>query len=175
MYTEQDLNVINARIRKNWLVLGPILAALLAGYIYALSAGIEWLAMVLGALLFVAVCYGLLAYLIPNMRYRGFLLDMEAGLSRDVRGTIVEISGTAELQDGAMVLPVRVKLDPDQLESSMPVGTVESKRLGLESNEDTEDERIVYLNASKREGFPPPGAEVLLNCYGRHIRSVSLV
>ena len=172
MYTEQDLNVINARIRKNWLVLGPILAALLAGYIYALSAGIEWLAMVLGALLFVAACYGLLAYLIPNMRYRGFLLDMEAGLSRDVRGTIVEISGTPELQDGAMVLPVRVKLDPDQLESSMPVGTVESKRLGLESNEDTEDERIVYLNTSKRALLPGPGAEVVLHCYGRHIKSV---
>lgn len=172
MYTEQDLNVINARIRKNWLVLGPILAALLAGYIYALSAGIEWLAMVLGALLFVAACYGLLAYLIPNMRYRGFLLDMEAGLSRDVRGTIVEISGTAELQDGAMVLPVRVKLDPDQLESSMPVGTVESKRLGLESNEDTEDERIVYLNTSKLALLPGPGTEVVLHCYGRHIKSV---
>ena len=172
MYTEQDLNVINARIRKNWLVLGPILAALLAGYIYALSAGIEWLAMVLGALLFVAACYGLLAYLIPNMRYRGFLLDMEAGLSRDVRGTIVEISGTAELQDGAMVLPVRVKLDPDQLESSMPVGTVESKRLGLESNEDTEDERIVYLNTSKRAMLPGPGTKVVLHCYGRHIKSV---
>ena len=172
MYTEQDLNVINARIRKNWLVLGPILAALLAGYIYALSAGIEWLAMALGALLFVAACYGLLAYLIPNMRYRGFLLDMEAGLSRDVRGTIVEISGTAELQDGAMVLPVRVKLDPDQLESSMPVGTVESKRLGLESNEDTEDERIVYLNTSKRAMLPGPGTEVVLHCYGRHIKSV---
>ena len=172
MYTEQDLNVINARIRKNWLVLGPILAALLAGYIYALSAGIEWLAMVLGALLFVAACYGLLAYLIPNMRYRGFLLDMEAGLSRDVLGTIVEISGTAELQDGAMVLPVRVKLDPDQLESAMPVGTVESKRLGLESNEDTEDERIVYLNTSKRAMLPGPGTEVVLHCYGRHIKSV---
>ena len=172
MYTEQDLNVINARIRKNWLVLGPILAALLAGYIYALSAGIERLAMALGALLFVAACYGLLAYLIPNMRYRGFLLDMEAGLSRDVRGTIVEISGTAELQDGAMVLPVRVKLDPDQLESSMPVGTVESKRLGLESNEDTEDERIVYLNTSKRAMLPGPGTEVVLHCYGRHIKSV---
>ena len=172
MYTEQDLNVINARIRKNWLVLGPILAALLAGYIYALSAGIEWLAMVLGALLFVAACYGLLAYLIPNMRYRGFLLDMEAGLSRDVRGTIVEISENAELQDGAMVLPVRVKLDPDQLESSMPVGTVESKRLGLESNEDTEDERIVYLNTSKRAMLPGPGTEVVLHCYGRHIKSV---
>ena len=172
MYTEQDLNVINARIRKNWLVLGPILAALLAGYIYALSAGIEWLAMVLGALLFVAACYGLLAYLIPNMRYRGFLLDMEAGLSRDVRGTIVEISGTPELQDGAMVLPVRVKLDPDQLESAMPVGTVESKRLGLESQEDTEDERIVYLNTAKRAMLPGPGTEVVLHCYGRHIKSV---
>ena len=171
MYTEQDLNVINARIRKNWLVLGPILAALLAGYIYALSAGIEWLAMVLGALLFVAACYGLLAYLIPNMRYRGFLLDMEAGLSRDVRWTIVEISGTPELQDGAMVLPVRVLLDSDEPAAAIGA-SAQSRRLGLEEEKDTQGERIVYLNASKRDQFPKAGAEVLLHCYGRHVKSV---
>ena len=173
MYTERDLAVINGKIRRNWLALAPVLAALLGVYIYALAAGIEWLAMVVGPLLFVTACYGLLAYLVPNMRYRSFLMDMEAGLSRDVRGTIVAISDAAEYQDGARVLPVRVKPDPEEGGgSAVPQTTVEARRLRLDSPEDTGDERIVYLNASKREGFPGPGARVTLHCYGRHIKSV---
>ena len=146
MYTEQDMAYINGKIRKNWLVLAPILIAILAVYIYALRAGIHWLVMVAGPVLFVAACYGLLAYLVPNIRYRSFLEDLQNGLTRDVRGTIVEIADKAEPQDGAMVLPVRIFLD------------------------DAGDERIVYLNASKREGFPGPGTPVALRCYGRHIR-----
>ena len=35
------------------------------------------------------------------------------------------------------------------------------------------DVRILYLNASKREGFPGPGARVSLLCSGRHIRQVN--
>ena len=146
MYSENDMKAINGRIRKNLLVLAPVLAALLAAYVYALAAGVEWLAMAAGPLIFVAACYGFLACLWPNLRYRRFLLDMDQGLSRELRGSVVDIAGTAELQDGAMVLPVRLFLD------------------------DAGDERIVYLNASKREGFPGPGTPVALRCYGRHIR-----
>ncbi len=146
MYSEQDMIEINRRIRKNWLVLVPVLAALLAAYVYGLSAGVQWLVMIAGPLVFVAACFGFLAYLWPNMRYRRFLRDMGEGLSREMRGRIVEISEKAELQDGAMVLPVRIFLD------------------------DARDERIVYLNASKRAGFPGPGADVALTCFGRHIR-----
>lgn len=151
MYSEQDLRVIKGKIKKNWLVLTPILAAILAVYVYALHTGVEWLTMAAGPLLFVAGCYGVLAYLVPNIRYKNFLLDMQDGLSRDMRGRVVAISPDAEPQDGAMVLPVRLFLDEAQ------------------------DERIVYLNASKRDRFPEPGTEVLLHCYGRHIRDVEVI
>ena len=171
MYSNQDINEINARIRKNWLVLTPVLAALLAADIYALAARVEWLAMVAGPLLFMAACYGILAYLWPNMRYRSFLLDMADGLSRDLRGTIVAIAETAEPQDGAMVLPVRVKLAPGK-ERDVPRASAASARLDMEADEDTQDERIVYLNASKRDAFPKPGAAVLLHCFGRHVKAV---
>ena len=56
MYSEKDFNEINGRIRRNWLVLGPILALLLAAYIYGLKARIQWVPMVAGPLLFVAAC-----------------------------------------------------------------------------------------------------------------------
>lgn len=172
MYSEQDFNEINGKIRKNWLALGPVLAALLAAYVYGFVARIKWLAMTAGPLLFVAACFGVLAWLWPNGRYKRFLEDMESGLSREVRGTIVEIGETAELQDGARVLPVRVKLEPDEARASLEA-SVASRRLSLESREDTEDERIVYLNASKREGFPEEGSAVRLDCFGRHIKSVA--
>ena len=146
LYSERDMIEINRRIRGDLLALIPVLAALAAVYVYALAAGVQWLAMAAGPLIFVAACYGFLACLWPNLRYRRFLLDMDQGLSREMRGSVVDIAGTAELQDGAMVLPVRIFLD------------------------DAGDERIVYLNASKREGFPGPGTPVALRCYGRHIR-----
>ena len=63
-----------------------------------------------------------------------------------MHGTIVSVSDTPEEQDGAMVLPVHLLLTEEQ------------------------DERIVYLNASKADLFPKTGTEVLLRCCGRHIR-----
>ena len=168
MYSEKDLNEINDRIRKNWLALAPILAALLGAYIYGLEARVKWLAMAAGPLLFVAACFGFLAYLWPNLRYRGFLRDMQMGLSRDVRGTIVSIGEAAEPQDGAMVLPVRVALDDAEETHASSL----SERLELHDAEDTSAERIVYLNASKRAGFPGPGSRVALHCFGRHIKAV---
>ncbi len=173
MYSERDLAEINGKIRKNCLALGPVLAALAAAYVYALSARVKWLAMVAGPLLFVAACFGFLFFLWPNLRYRGFLKDMQQGLSRDVKGTIVSISEDEQMQDGAMVLPVRVRLDPEDANAAEAKQTSAlAERLRLETDDDTRDERIVYLNASKRAGFPGPGAHVTLHCFGRHVRSV---
>ena len=166
MYTDQDMNDINARIRRGVIVLAPILLAILVAYVYALATRMKWLAVVAGPLLFVVACYGLLAKLLPNVRYRRFLRDMDSGLSRELRGTIVAISDAAELQDGAMVLPVRVRLEEDDTEES-----AQAHRLAVETGEDAHSERVVYLNASKRDMLPGPGSAVRLNCFGRHIRS----
>lgn len=175
MYSQQDMDGINARIRKNALALAPVLAVLLAAYVYALKAGVKWLAMVVGPLLFVAACYGILAYLWPNIRYRRFLIDLERGLTRTVEGTILDISDVPELQDGARVLTVRLAADGTG-EGEARHASALAERLRAEQPEPAEDGgdvRILYLNASKREGFPGPGARVSLVCSGRHIRQVN--
>ena len=151
MYSEKDSNEIQSRIRKVLFVLVPVLAAILAAYVVALAKRVPWLAYTAGILLFVAGCYGIVDWLWPNLRYRSFLRDMENGLSREMRGSVVAIAEQPELQDGARVLPVRILLA------------------------DEDDERIVYLNASKAADFPAPGANVALKCYGRHIREVETV
>lgn len=149
MYSEKDLIEINGKIKKNVRVWAPILVVLAAVYVAALFLRVQWLAYAAAVLISIAACYGILAYLIPNTRYRRFLMDMEAGLSREMRGRIVEVSNKEDLQDGVRVLPVRIQLA------------------------DEDDERIVYLNVSKAEGFPAAGTDVKLSCYGRHIKEVA--
>ena len=146
MYSEADLKQVDRRLRNDMCVIVPVAALLLAAFVVALSQRIQWLAMVSLPLLFVAVCYAWIARLWPNMCYKRFLTDMVQGLSRDREGTIVEISRTSELQDGCVVLPVRILLTEEQ------------------------DERIVYLNVDKAGDFPKEGQQVRLKCFGRHIK-----
>jgi hypothetical protein len=88
----------------------------------------------------------------------------------------VEVSEKEEAQDGARVLPVRIRLDEASLKAQgAPGASVASRRMGLESAQDTEDERIVYLNVSKRGLMPPEGTRVLLHCFGRHIKAVERI
>ena len=148
MYSERDAIEIIRRIRKYCSILLPVLAALVALAALGYVRRVQWLAMGALALTAAAACFGLIFYLIPCLRYRGFLADMEKGLSREMVGSVVSVSEDAEPQDGALVLPVHILLTDDQ------------------------DERIVYLNASKRELMPPPGTEARFRLYGRHIREI---
>lgn len=170
MYTEQDMIEINGKIRRAWLALTPILVVIAGAEVFALAKRMHWLALAALPLFIAVFMYGFIAHLWPNLRYRRFLTDMQDGLSRDVKGVVLDISGTAEPQDGAMVLPVRLRLAEDSTEPTRESAL--SERLQLESGEDTREERIVYLNASKRAMMPEPGSPVRLRCFGRHIRSV---
>ena len=172
MYSERDMLEVNGRIRRGWLVLIPVLAIFIAAFVFALVKRNHTLALVALPLLIVAFIYGFVAHLWPNLRYRRFLRDMADGLSRDVRGVIVNVAGEAELQDGAMVLPVRVQLTGADSAAQNGASALAERIQQLEAGEDTREERIVYLNASKRDLLPPVGRAVTLHCFGRHIRSV---
>ena len=150
MYSKQDYMQINRKIRKKEAILGAVLLVMLAGYTIALILRIRWLAMLCGPLLFVAACFGITFALWPDLRYRNFLRDLDSRLTQKISGTVLSVSKEAELQDGAMVFPVHIRLDKDQ------------------------DDHIVYLNASKADGFPPAGTKVTLQCGGRHIRNIQI-
>ena len=150
MYSKQDYMQINRKIRKKEAILGAVLLVMLAGYTIALILRIRWLAMLCGPLLFVAACFGITFALWPDLRYRNFLRDLDSRLTQEISGTVLSVSQEAELQDGALVLPVHIWLDKDQ------------------------DDHIVYLNASKADGFPPAGTKVTLQCGGRHIRNIQI-
>lgn len=171
MYTQRDLQQVNAALRREWFILGPVLLVLAGAYVYALAARVRWLAMVCGSLLFVVLCYGLLARIRPLMRYRRFLRDLEQGLTRQVRGTVLQIGERAELQDGAMVLPVRLLLAEG--EPSVRRESLAAERLNARTGTDDGNERILYINYSKRQAMPRVGQRATFTCFGRHIRAVT--
>lgn len=148
MYSERDFIDIGRRVRRNWVLWAVLVLALTAVFVAALRGRVQWLAYAAGILLAAGAWFLFAFFQLPCLRYRRFLLDMREGLSREMTGRVVEVSENADLQDGARVLPVRLMLPDEQ------------------------DERIVYLNASKREGFPGTGALVILKLCGRHIREV---
>ena len=74
--------------------------------------------------------------------------DLDTRLEQEIRGTILSISEEAELRDGAMVFPVHIQFDEDQ------------------------EDHVLYLNTEKAKGFPSAGTSLVLQCCGRHIRSV---
>lgn len=150
MYTEQDRIQIRQRIQKYSCITAVFTLAVIALYVVCLKQRWEIMTMVTGAVLFAVIAFGWLMFIWPCVRYSMFLKDMKEGLGREVKGSIVEVSAQEDYQDGVRVLPVRIFLEEEQ------------------------DERIVYLNATKAEGFPKAGAKVTLNCFGRHIKGFTL-
>ena len=148
MYSGADRAEIKRRIVRCAVMLAVALLLLCAGCAVAVVKRAHGAALALAALTGAAAVFGVGFYLLPRLRYRAFLIDMQEGLSREMAGTIVEISDRPETHDGARVLQVRLLLDAEQ------------------------DERIVYLNASKRARFPAAGAKVRVKLFGRHIREV---
>lgn len=149
MYSEKDMVQINGKLKKNVIALCIVTVILLGGFVAALILAIEWLAMVMGPLTFLGAAYCCTAYIIPNAKYRKFLKDSREGLSREICGSIVEISEKEEEQDGVRTLQVRVHLA------------------------DEDDERFVYLNVSKKALFAKVGDNVRMKCCGRHIMAWS--
>ncbi|MBR0367308.1 MAG: hypothetical protein IJH86_02815 [Clostridia bacterium] len=148
MYSEDDFRAIDRSIARCRIALIPVLAAFAAFAALGYVKRVKWLALGGLALLAAAACFGVAFFLWPCLRYRGFLRDMREGLSREMVGSVVSVADAPEPQDGALVLPVHILLTREQ------------------------DERIVYLNASKRDKMPPVGTEARFSLYGRHIREI---
>ena len=143
MYGKADFDAIERRIRRNRIVWVPVVAVCLMLFALGLARRVLWLTYLSAIATAVAGCFGFAYCQLPCLRYRGFLRDLRDGLSREMAGEVVSIADIPELQDGAMVLQVHLLLD--------------------------DGERIVYLNASKRDLFPPAGSRVRLKLCGRHI------
>ena len=147
LYTEGDRTRAERLARRWTLILGGAELVLLAAYVAGIALGRRW--MMLAALLLafaVALFLGDLC-LLPALRYRKFLRDLYRGLRRSAICTVDSLKPEAELQDGARVREMQVRLSDG-------------------------DSRIFYVNVDHADQVPEPGAQIELESYGRHVTGV---
>lgn len=147
LYTQEDRRRAELLARQWKMTLGGAELALLAVYIVGIAMGWRWA--MLAALLLgfaVALFLGDLC-LLPALRYRKFLRELDSGLRRSAICTVDSLKEEAVMQDGARVRELQVRLDDG-------------------------DSRIFYVNADHAGQIPEPGAEIELESCGRHVTGV---
>ena len=147
LYTEGDRTRAERLARRWTLILGGAELVLLAAYVAGIALGWRW--MMLAALLlgFIAALFLGDLCLLPALRYRKFLRELETGLRRSAICTVDFLKEEVELQDGARVREMQVRLSDG-------------------------DSRIFYVNVDHADQVPEPGAQIELESYGRHVTGV---
>lgn len=147
LYTQENRRRAERLARKWALILGGAELVLLAAYIAGIALGWRWAMLAALLLAFVAALFLGDLCLLPALRYRRFLQELDSGLRRRTVCTVESLKEEAGMQDGARVRELKVRLDDG-------------------------DSRIFYVNADHADQIPEPGAEIELESCGRHVTGV---
>lgn len=147
LYTDEDRRRAERLARKWTLILGGAELVLLAVYVAGIALGWRWAMLAALLLAFVAALFLGDLCLLPALRYRKFLRELDRGLRRSAICTVDSLKEEAVMQDGARVRELQVRLDDG-------------------------DSRIFYVNADHAGQIPEPGAEIELESCGRHVTGV---
>lgn len=144
MYSDADFRAANLRARSWMLRLCAMLIPLLIAYV--MGAVLDVYALMLLSLLvgFVGSVIMCDFSLLPALRYRRFLREMQRGMRRNTRCILRSLEDELQRQDGAPVYALHVEL-PDG------------------------DSRIFYVNAAKLEYLPEMNRWATLTSCGRHV------
>ena len=151
LYSKNDTSCAAARLRRSIFLLICLLLPLLALYVFAILKGMRLLMLAASLLAFVCAVFCCDFCLLPAKRYFCFLKGLEKGLRRSLECSLTDVSEDLQMQDGARVLVVQVRIL------------------------DGGGSRIFYANASKRDLLPSEGARIRLTSCGRHIISFQLI
>ena len=147
LYTQEDRQRAEHLARKWTLILGSAELVLLAAYVAGILLGWRWAMLAALLLAFVVALFLGDLCLLPALRYRKFLRELDRGLRRSVTCTVASLKEEAGIQDGARVRELQVRLDDG-------------------------DSRIFYVNADHAGQIPEEGTEIELESCGRHVTGV---
>ena len=147
LYTQEDRSRAEQLARRWALLLGGAELVLLAAYVAGIALGRRWTMLAALLLAFLLALFLGDLCLLPALRYRKFLRELESGLRRRLVCTVDCLKAEAEMQDGARVRELQVRLNDG-------------------------DSRIFYVNADHADQIPEPGAQIELESYGRHVTGV---
>ena len=148
LYSEKDLERINAQLKKRYLALGAALAVILAFVVWSFTLRIEWLSVVTAALFFAVGFFVIDLFCRPLLRYRSLVTSALNGRTH---------IGTFEFD--------RVEEDPSQIDGVTCRGLIflgEADKHGIR-------EQRYYWDGE----FPLPdfrkGDQITLKYTGNHI------
>ena len=79
LYTDKDLSSLSSQLKKRYTLLGVILAVILGLFIFSLTIRVEWLSVVLFALLFAVAVFFIELFCLPLHRYKKLIQSALSG------------------------------------------------------------------------------------------------
>lgn len=122
MYREEDLNAINAQIKKRWQITGVVCAVLLAAIVYSFIIRIEALTTALTILLFGMLIFVYDLLIRPLKCYAAHLYNALHGRTRQMEGAFLGMDEEISLVDGVRYNAIHVSEkveDDDELQERL--------------------------------------------------------
>ena len=82
LYSENDVRLITAQLKKRYLLLGCFLALILALFVFSMIIRVEWLSMLLFFLFFASAVFVIELFCLPLHRYKKLLVSALTGRSQ---------------------------------------------------------------------------------------------
>ena len=79
LYSETDYQNISSQLKKRYILLGCILAVILAGFVVSMMIRVEWLSVVLFCLLFAVAVFVIEMFCLPLHRYKKLIVSALTG------------------------------------------------------------------------------------------------
>ena len=83
LYSAEMLASLNGKLKKRWILVGIISALLLAGFVWSVVIRVEWLSIVLLALLGIFLIFFIEMFCRPLLDYRKLVVSALSGRSHD--------------------------------------------------------------------------------------------
>lgn len=148
LYSEKDLEQISSQLKKRYILLGCVLAILLAGFVASMIVRIEWLSMVLFILLCATAVFGIEMFCIPLHKYKKLITSALTGRTH---------TETLEYE--------KAEDDPSVVEGVLCRGLI---FLGSPDKHGTREQRFYWDEELPLPAFTP-GTQVTLKYTGRNI------
>ena len=82
LYTPSDLHSISSQLKKRYIILGIVLAVILAVFVYSMIIRLEWLSIISFALIFAVAAFVIDLFCKPLHRYKKLISSALSGRSR---------------------------------------------------------------------------------------------
>ena len=148
LYSEKDLQLLTGQIKKRYLLLGCILAVLLAGFVVSMIFRVEWLSIVLFILFFGVAVFVIEMFCLPLQRYKKLIVSALTGRTHT---ETLEYEKTEE--------------DPSVVDGVSCLGLI---FLGSPDKHGTREQRFYWDSEIPLPDFAP-GSQVTLKYTGRTI------